>query len=147
MVDGRVLASVFDDVAVALAMSDSEVSCLNLMNQHQVIAPGASKWSTPTVVAAVPSSRDQVLQGLDNIISDIDRLAVYVDDVVAGRRVASASVAESIEHAIAALNQTKQQQPHLDAIVAKQHDLTMAAYLSTLVHAQVVLAERINSVL
>ena len=149
VVDGRVLASVFDDVAVSLTLSESEVSCLNLVNQHQIVAPGSSKWETPTVVANVPSSRDQVLQGLDNIIGDIDRLSEYVDDIIAGRREPNADIAEAIEHTIAALTQSKQSGGTnvIDAIVTKQHDLTMVAYLSTLVQAQVVIAGKINAVL
>lgn len=146
VVDGRVLASIFDDVAVTLAMSESEASCINLITQHEKAASPQDRWSKPTIVADMPTSRDQLVQSLDSVVDSLDRLSSYIEDVVVGRREGSDSVAEAIEHTLGALNQP-QTTAVLDSIVGRQHDLTMAGYLATLVQTQVNIADRLQSIL
>jgi hypothetical protein len=147
VVDGRVLANIFNDINVEFAFSDSEISLLHLLQGQPAATTGS------TVYYDMPESREHVMSSLNNMIQSLDDALAYVDKVIDGSAAPSSEVADTIASMIAALQPVKYSNSRAPttglktSVVSKQQDLTMASYLMNLTRTQAVIAEKLNSIL
>jgi hypothetical protein len=147
VVDGRVLANVFNDVNVEVAFSDSEISCLHLMQSQPATPVGAA------LLYELPESREQLMSSLNNMIQSLDDVLSYVDRVINGSVAPSNEIADTITSMISSLQPVKYSNSKTTttglktSVLAKQQDLTMASYLMTLTRTQALIAEKLNSIL
>ena len=74
VVDGRVLASVFNEVQVSAEFSDSEAACLGLLVQagdRQQQEEGGA-WSNTVLDSALPSESELVQDALKSLLLNLD---------------------------------------------------------------------------
>ena len=112
------------------------------MINDQVGTPFASS----EVLAAVPSVSSELAHSVRHLVSLVDKITTYVDDVSAGRREADAQVGLAIADLLSSLQVVGPEdfQRYMDA---KTQDMLMVSYLGNLTKAQLEVAEKLIQVI
>jgi translation initiation factor 3 subunit F len=152
MVGEMKLANMFHEVKVELSMTETEATCLFHMIHSQTpptsagATAGTARWPGSEVVAAVPAERASVQKAMKQLLEVLDRVQVYVDNVVDGNAPALAEYGMRVADAIAALQEVRPEDFN-GVLQEKIQDLLMVNYISSLTNTQLAISEKINQIL
>lgn len=135
------LANMFQEVRVEVCLSESEINCI-----QQMLRPSPNSLTTPLLLAPLPSPTEQVLSSLSLLVSLLDKVSVYVQDVVDGKREADPQVGILLSD-IMASSQVVSEEDFKKYFDDKVQDLLMMSYISTLTSSQIAVAEKLLMVL
>jgi len=140
-------ADAFIELKVEMALTESETSLLyHMINFQGSEDASLIKWSNSEIISHIPSERKQVVSSLENLLTLIDSLSQYTDNVVQGSQEAFPDIGMAISDILGSL-QTISPDEILSLYRDKVQDLLMVSYMSTLAKTQAQLAAKLNSIL
>lgn len=138
-----VIANMFREVRVELCLSPSEHSSLYHMVHHQI---GESRWNGPKLLSEIPPESALLQESMSKLSAALSALSTYVDEVVDGRREGDPAVGAALAGVLGSVRvfRPEEQKALIDS---KVQDMLMVTYLTTLVKSQLVIAEKLLTIL
>lgn len=134
-------ANMFEEVEVEVVINEAETKAL----YHMIYNTQEGEALTTEMVSSLPSEGESVEMAVEKLLSSIDELQVYVDEVVAGKREGSPQVGLALFDALSSLQAYKQED--LSARLRnKVQDLLMVAYLSSIMKTQLKISDKIHAI-
>lgn len=139
----HMVANTFQEVKVDVELNESEAICLNQFLKGQY-----NDAEEPAVLSSLPSSADAVRTSVKQLLELLKKAEKYVDGVVAGHispnREIGIALADALNNcAVPTMNAAQNK----EVMEGRVQDLLMVSYLSTLTQAQIVISEKLNSIL
>lgn len=143
MVGEHAMANMFQEIKVDIALTASEKICLHhMINPATTTTANSSTTTTPELVSAVPNESANLLASMELLVSLLGKLSEYVDEVVAGTRVADPAVGIMLADVLGSL-QVVDPVDFQAYFADKMQDMLMVSYISSLTATQLEVAERL----
>jgi translation initiation factor 3 subunit F len=139
MVGDHALANMFQEIKVEISLTESEKICLYHMTHNQSAV--ADETSTQ-VLSTIPSQPDNLLTSMELLVSLLDKISTYVDEVVSGSRAADPAVGILLADVLGSL-QVVDPADFQAFFADKMQDMLMVSYISSLTATQLAVAERL----
>lgn len=138
VVGDQPLANMFQQIKVDISLTESERICLH----HMCCGTESAVGSAPELLAVVPTQPQNLMASMELLVSLLGKVSKYVDEVVAGSRVADPSVGMLLADVLGSLQVVEP--AHFEAYFAdKMQDMLMVSYISSLTATQLAVAERL----
>lgn len=108
MVGEHALANMFQEIKVDISLSESERICLYHMTRNNETNTEAAT----TVLTGIPSQPDNVLSSMELLVTLLDKITQYVDEVVNGSRQADPAVGILLADVMGSLKVTETYMRH-----------------------------------
>lgn len=138
----NVLANTFQEIAVAVDLSESEVTCLQHMIRGQ---KKGDEWSRSDVISSISSKTESVNSSMEKLLQVLDEAQSFVDKVVTGEEPPVREIGIALADALnkfSSANLTTN-----SSIQNKVQDLLMVSYISSLAQTQTLISEKLNQIL
>jgi len=141
-VSGHSVANLFHELKVELVLkSGSDLTAL-----YHMIYSQQDAFSSPTTLASIPSQTDTLNNAIVALISLIEKVQLYVQEVLEEKRPADATVGRQLSDIVGSLQILRPVE--LQKIyAAKSPDILMTKFLVSLTKTQLTVAERLLQVL
>jgi len=123
-------------------MSEAESTCLYHMINYQ----SKPAWQECEIISTIPSEQDRIQQALEKLLKVIDELMAYIGHVLNGQVPGHAEVGMKISDTLGSLSLISTEKMS-NLYRDKVQELIMVSYLSSLTKTQVMLSEKLNSIL
>lgn len=145
VVGNEVLANSFHEVRVDIDFNDHESTLLYHMIHSQ---ESSSRWKSAQVTSALPSHQENVQQATDKLAAILDKIQLFVDQVVEGKAAGShRDIGIALTDIINNYTGNSFSAADVALLNSRFEDLLMVSYLSTLTETQTVIAEKLNQIL
>jgi translation initiation factor 3 subunit F len=144
--DFNVLANTFEEIKVNLDFTEAEATCLYTMINGQ---KKGSEWKKSEIISTLPT-QNRVVQSIEKLNELLENIQNYVDGVVEGRINPSREIGVELSNAIDVLtvHDEKNEKTAISSVnQSKTQDLLMVSYLTSLAQSQILISEKLNSVL
>ena len=135
-------ANMFEELEVEIVINEAETKAL----YHMIYNTEELKPNSTEMVASVPSESQSVELAIESLLSSIDELQEYVDDVVAGKREGSLQVGLALFDVLGALKAYKPEDLS-SRLRSRMQDMMMVAYLSQIMKTQLKISDKIHAAL
>ena len=142
MVGEHALANMFQEIKVEICLTESEKICLYHMTRHQGESQDPASPLSTQLVSCVPSQPENLLTSLELLVSLLDKISKYVDEVVAGSRTPDPTVGIMLADVLGSL-QVVDPADFQAFFADKMQDMLMVSYISSLTATQLAVAERL----
>lgn len=135
-------ANLFVELKVEQEMSEAEATSIYHMIHFQDKTP----WESSEITSIIPSEQERVSQALEKLLHVIDAISIYIDRVVTNQIQPIPDIGMKISDILSSLQTISSD--HIATVYRdKVQDSLMVSYLSTLTKAQVLLSQKLNSIL
>ena len=138
MVGAHAVANMFQEIKVDLVFSDSEKICLSHMTQNQTEMGDEGT----NLLSTIPSQTESTVKSMELLMSLVEKISKYVDDVVSGVRTADPQVGILLADVMGSM-QVVDPQDFQTYLADKTQDMLMVSYISSLTATQIGVAERL----
>jgi len=143
IVGTHALANMFQEIKVEVVMSESEVACINHMIKGQ---DPRTAFSSSEIISTINSPATELVNSVSLLVDLVDKVSVYVSEVVSGKREADPEVGIMLADIMSSL-QVVSPEDFKKYFDSKTQDMLMVSFLSTLTKTQLAVAERLVRVL